>query len=759
MGSRTKTPVLNRLSRIAAVSISFTVILLTYASVMNSYRYEHARTTKELMKISDRISSETKDAMDAVVADARILRNMPPIDALARAARNGGVDPVSGDTDAEWRDRLATIFASFHEMRPNYLQIRFVGLKNNGLELVRVDRTETGPYRTIDQDLQQKGREPYFEIANSLDRGDVYIGAPSWNRENGVISEPRTLVTRVYSPVFDENDIRIGFLIINLDFMAHNQSVYRSLETQSDFFISNSSGGRYTWDADLGVGHMEMTAGNAELPRLSSDATPTLEKANGVFQFTTRLAPFDGLDRSVFLTVEAPSAALGARMRSVAVLLIGLGVLIVFSGWFFARTKIAKVLEPLSAMNREIIDSTASDRKPALPVTLRNEIGELAGNFYELIGKLQKQEANARRVFDSVNDEIVIIDDSGEIQRRNKASFLASNESPNDHELKKLVHCVASNEAARLESHIAAVRSLSEEEKTPSNVLYKGAPRDMREADVWLEITISKLNQAEGEFVVVMRDVSERVTLEQEMKELVSHLKSSNSDLEEFAYIASHDLKAPLRAISYAASWLEEDLEDNLTDETREHLYFMRSRIDRMGRLLDDLLHHAKIGSQKFDPSKGIVEGATLTSDLLQLLAPPDNFKITFSEAFIGADFNHQPLQTVLLNLIGNAIKHGDKPEGQISVSLRSLDTVYEISIEDNGPGIPEKYHDHIFGLFKTLESRDKIEGSGMGLAFVRKHLVNLGQTINVVSEGNGNGTIFILTWPKPTPEGKRRAA
>jgi signal transduction histidine kinase len=105
------------------------------------------------------------------------------------------------------------------------------------------------------------------------------------------------------------------------------------------------------------------------------------------------------------------------------------------------------------------------------------------------------------------------------------------------------------------------------------------------------------------------------------------------------------------------------------------------------------------------------------------------------------------PLQTVLFNLIGNAIKHHDRSEGLIEVDVRDEDGSWRFTVRDDGPGIPKRFHEQAFKMFQTLRPRDQVEGSGMGLAFVKKTVGYFGGELSLVSEGRG--TEFSFTWPK----------
>jgi PAS domain S-box-containing protein len=224
-------------------------------------------------------------------------------------------------------------------------------------------------------------------------------------------------------------------------------------------------------------------------------------------------------------------------------------------------------------------------------------------------------------------------------------------------------------------------------------------------------------------------------------------LKAANQELQQFAYVASHDLQAPLRAIHNSAKWLEEDLEEHLTDETREHLNVLRGRVKRMEKLLDDLLEYARIGRARDSRYDETIKGDRLMEDVLALLSV-EGFTVEISPALANIEVRLMPLQQIFMNLIGNAIKHHNKKTGKISVTVEDDGDFYAFAVKDDGPGIGAQFHEQVFEMFRTLRPRDQVEGSGMGLAMVRKHIEVGGGTLRLES-ALGQGSTFHFTWPK----------
>ncbi len=242
-----------------------------------------------------------------------------------------------------------------------------------------------------------------------------------------------------------------------------------------------------------------------------------------------------------------------------------------------------------------------------------------------------------------------------------------------------------------------------------------------------------------------------RTSLEQKVKEQTAdirkqkeELERSNEELDKFAYVASHHLKAPLRGIDQLATWIVEDFDDK--DATKDHLRVMRNRVKRMGRLLDDLLEYSRIG--RADSKLKEVDTRAVLEISFELASPPEAFQLVLDHRLPTFKTLAVPFELVLRNLINNAVKHHDRQDGKITVTVEDKGDAYRFKIQDDGPGIAPKHHEKIFEIFKTLKPRDHVEGSGMGLAMIKKIVTTYDGAITVLSE-TGQGACFCLVWPK----------
>jgi PAS domain S-box-containing protein len=230
-------------------------------------------------------------------------------------------------------------------------------------------------------------------------------------------------------------------------------------------------------------------------------------------------------------------------------------------------------------------------------------------------------------------------------------------------------------------------------------------------------------------------------------------LERSNRDLDQFAYITSHDLKAPLRGIVNLADWIEEDLGGEVTATVREHLRLLRGRVTRMDGLIDGILEYSRAGRAVAFES---VDTAALVAEAIDLLAPPPDARITVAPNLPRVRAPRLPLQQVFLNLIGNALKYSRLADPAIEITAVLVHGATQFRVADNGPGIAPQYHARIWGVFQRLEARDEVEGTGIGLALVKRIVEAAGGEVGVDSEA-GKGATFHFTWPD-MPAGEKPA-
>lgn len=224
----------------------------------------------------------------------------------------------------------------------------------------------------------------------------------------------------------------------------------------------------------------------------------------------------------------------------------------------------------------------------------------------------------------------------------------------------------------------------------------------------------------------------------------INELKKKNGELDQFAHVVSHDLKAPLRGIDNVVNWIKEDHQEELSPKLAEYMELISGRVTRGENLIQGLLTYARVG--KDEQKKEAVDLTLLVQEILENYPLKKAFTITIDPALPVLHTHRLPLFQVFSNLIGNAIKYNNKEKGELKIWHKKHPKHYEFFIEDNGPGINRNYHEKIFAIFQTLQERDSFESTGVGLAIVKKILDARTEEIWLVSEP-GQGTTFSFTW------------
>ena len=269
-------------------------------------------------------------------------------------------------------------------------------------------------------------------------------------------------------------------------------------------------------------------------------------------------------------------------------------------------------------------------------------------------------------------------------------------------------------------------------------------PQDWRMDNVRQQV-----NEVNSELTSAQRAL---VRERERLAHLLADTERSNRALDEFAHAISHDLKSPLRSVANYARRIQEDLGGQLTGEPRAHMELLRTQVERMLAMISAVLEYSRSGHAQMPPE--VVDTKAIVEEVIALLDPPSSMTIEVAPSMPTFTAEAAPLRQVLLNLIGNAIKHSRRPDTRVCVSARDLGYAYEFEVRDNGPGIPVRTQDKIWRLFHTLRPRAASDGAddgiGVGLAIVRRLVEMQGGTAWVESE-DGKGGTFHFLWPKQT--------
>lgn len=225
--------------------------------------------------------------------------------------------------------------------------------------------------------------------------------------------------------------------------------------------------------------------------------------------------------------------------------------------------------------------------------------------------------------------------------------------------------------------------------------------------------------------------------------EFISPKLKITRDSDEFLFRALHDLKSPLNAIKNVTSWIEEDIESGNKEDNSKNFLLLRNSIRRMEQLSADLIKYSQVGREVFN--KEPLDFKNLVYESCNMVEVPKGFHVTVDSCDVVLP--KVPLFFVLNQLISNAVKHHDGDDGIIDIVCTTHLNHYQITVSDDGPGIPLAYQHKVFDPFHKLKSKDEVEGSGLGLAMVRKTLGLYFAEINVKSTVD-MGTTFTVLWP-----------
>ena len=286
--------------------------------------------------------------------------------------------------------------------------------------------------------------------------------------------------------------------------------------------------------------------------------------------------------------------------------------------------------------------------------------------------------------------------------------------------------------------------------ETPLFLLEYASPSNER----WYNLRVSRFpGDGPVQAVALQEDVTARKQAEEALRQRVEELASSaetlerrNAELDQFAYITSHDLKAPLRGIANLSRWIEEDLEGSIPPEVAGQFDLLRGRVTRMEAMIEAILQYSRI--DRTEVLSETVDVKALLTEVIDLLSPPTRIAISLDDQMPVLHTPRLRLYQVFQNLLSNAIKHQNKPSGQIHVGARTHGGWVEFSVTDDGPGIAPKFQERIWVIFQTLEARDRVENTGVGLALVKKIVEGQGGIVSVESQ-EGQGATFKFTWPQ----------
>ncbi|MEZ5966082.1 MAG: ATP-binding protein [Planctomycetota bacterium] len=543
--------------------------------------------------------------VDRLRRDVRFLARTPPVQGIVRAVGAGGVDPRDGSKLEVWFERLETIFEQLLLNNDSYVQARYIGLADDGRELVRVDRDGPGGavHRVVHEQLQAKGDRYYVLDISDVPAGEFYVSATDLNREREEIVQPFALTLRIAMPVHGGNGQPFGLMVINLDLSRAIGELGRMIRDGWGFHMVDQNGhylhepsGERLYGFEFG----REPAAFADFPFLehasAADTSGVVRRVDGDHLVVAHRVDFGGVTspRSVTFLVDTQSdvrwAAAWQAVQHIGIyVVLLLAAAVTFGVWFSRR-----ISRPILGLADAVAHARTEGATVQLPANLTGEAGVLG--------------AALQRSYDRL------------LQRQRA-------------------------------------------------------------------------------------------------------LERSNKELDQFAYVASHDLQEPVRTISTFADMLKTEQGERLDDEGRRQLQFLVESCARMRSIIHSLLEYGRLGREvkpaPLDCRELLDE---IRADLASRLAEAGGRLEVGPMPTLVSD--RDQLRMLFQNLIVNALKFrrdGVAPFVSVTARPGSVPGSWHFVVSDNGIGVPVEHRERIFLIFQRLHSRAAYDGTGIGLAHCRK--------------------------------------
>ncbi len=354
-----------------------------------------------------------------------------------------------------------------------------------------------------------------------------------------------------------------------------------------------------------------------------------------------------------------------------------------------------------------------------------------------------------KTIFDNANYGITSIDDNGKIEYINRYYAKVLGYDQKDMIGKKMEMFHNSDQQEKLD----VIRNQLKTNGSYSAMEVWHTRKDGSVFPMLMNGNVIQNNTGSRSFTATSAiDITDRKKYEQVQSQLFEELEDVNDELQNFAYVVSHDLKAPLRAISTLANWISTDYSEKFDLEGQEQMRLLISRVKRMHDLIDGILEYSRVG--RINEEKVEVDLNVSLKEVIDIIAPPPNIKIKVVDTLPVITFEATRIGQVFQNLLSNAIKFMDKPKGKIKIGCKTKKDHWEFFVSDNGPGIEKQHFTKIFKIFQTLQPRDEFESTGIGLTLIRKIITMYDGKIWLESTV-GEGTTFYFTLPFKSKDNK----
>ena len=654
------------------------------------------------------------------------------------------------------RERTADVFSALLSAKPQYLQLRLIAGDPEGRELVRIERDRAGDSvrRVPELALQAKGDRPYVRATLEQRAAEIFISAIELKQEHGQISVPHVPVLRAAVPHVSDAGVRDGLTVMTADMGPALRRLQEALDPithelylfdrNGNFMIHPEPGRAFGRDLGTGEDFQRSFPDHPDLRHVTKPWLGETHDPNGLLTHMLAI-PFvlaDGPQLVLLATGVSTARTTGMLDRTVLLAALGAGAIAALMALLISR----RITRPLVQMT-ELAERYPESQDQPLPVDASGELGSLARalarvgtQIRERNEQIQQEEARFRRVFESVPQATLIVDEAQRIvlaNARAETLFGYSREELLGSELSSLL---PENVRDAHRGYFAEFLA-----KPASRAMAMGRAIEIRRKNGepgHVEIGLSHFTSSSGqnEVLASIVDVSNRVRSE-------AALRQSNRELEQFAYVASHDLQEPLRMVANYTELLARRYEGKLDEKADKYIHFAVDGARRMQKLISDLLQYSRVESQGGSFSRvdlnvtvrQVLESLQVASEEAHATIQVDPLPIVMADA--------TQMQQLFQNLLDNAIKFRGDNAPNIVVTANDNGVTdggknkVRISVQDNGIGIDMQNAHRMFEMFQRGHSRERFAGTGIGLAVSKRVVERHGGKIWVEPSPAGGAT------------------
>ncbi len=729
---------------------AFAATLIGWLSYTQSRQVQIDTFRTELNGEAQIVGLRISEMLGDMIEDARIISASDSItDYIALSTSQGPVNPA---VLANLKRRIEYTFSSVLKVNADYSQIRIIRTDAHGQELVRVDKRNDQIAIIPPARLQSKAQEPYFQIVQEMGPDDAAFSEVSLNRENGEVSIPVTPTIRAFIPIMHSDGRQFGAIAINANIESRLRELFAHLPPRHGFALVDGSGNYFLSGTESGSGNWVM-AHDAEAPPaminwLENKAEQQSHFADDhYFEYVpaTHSSPVKGFEFGV-----VSSAPRSAAPVSVSPLLLAdkiafatIAVLISVGLAFFY---VKHMTRPLNVMAREIGAWSNKEANLKLPINAKDEIGELARSFNRLVNGLRQEEVKLSSIIENVNDALIVIRENGLIEKVNPACSRIFGYSEEELLGRNVSMLMPEYERRHHHSYLSNYKKTGKKK-----IIGVGREIECRASngnEFPADLSVSEFEyQGQRYFCGIIRDITERRQMDRMRDEFVSTV--------------NHELRTPLSSVYGAICILHEKSLYQLDFQGRRLVDIAMVASNQLSRLVDDILDLEKIAHGKLEFSFETRDLLSLTQDIVdnhQPLALQNNVSLRVEAKMGNSTVRVDPYRfhQALANLLSNACKFAPaRDEVLIIISILN-DNIARVSVQDNGPGIPDDFQPRVFEKFAQADgSNTRSPGSsGLGLAITKALVEGMGGEVAFRSSPS-TGTVFHIDMPIVTLLGK----